>query len=542
LRQAYFLPQDVRLVWDPVDEAGGQLMNVDVDVVVVGAGPTGLMLAGELAGSGTRTLLLERRPEPSKAAKAGGLAGQILQLLLHRGELDRFRAEAVGPEPAPRFPFGGLQLDFTRLENPPMRGMLLPQPRLEAVLADRATERGAEVRRGHEVVGLRQDEDAVTVEVVGPDGVYEVIARFLVACDGGRSRVRDLVGIPFAGMSLPEVERLASVTVPASVTVRDDGGLDVPGVGTIPFGYTATERGVFACSGANGTMGVYTAEVEATEYDDEPMTLAELGASVSRVLGIDLPLGQPLRMTRFGYSAKQAATYRDGRVFLAGDAAHLFPSGGVALNAGMLDAANLAWKLAAAVQGWAPPDLLDTYSKERRAAAERTLLHTRAQVALRRGYGPGGDALRTLFLELTADEPPLRRLGALMAGTDVGSSTSDAHPLVGTYVTAQTLNAAPEDPRFAGILAGSRPALLDLAERADLRELLAPWDDRIDVIVKPMDERPADALLVLPDGRIAWAAPVGELRDPSAVTLRAAATNWFGAPKATSGLGFGLSR
>ena len=168
-------------------------------------------------------------------------------------------------------------------------------------------------------------------------------------------------------------------------------------------------------------MGVYTAEVETSEYDDDvPMTVAELSASVRRVLGIDLPLGEPLRMTRFGYSAKQADTYRAGRVFLAGDAAHLFPAGGVAVNAGMLDAANLAWKLAGSVHGWAPTGLLDTYSDERRAAAERTLLHTRAQVALRRGHGPSGDALRALFLELAADDQPLRRLGALMAGTDVG--------------------------------------------------------------------------------------------------------------------------
>ncbi len=304
------------------------------------------------------------------------------------------------------------------------------------------------MRRGHEVVGLRQDDESVTVEVLGPDGPYEVAARFLVGCDGGRSRVRELAGIPFPGTSLPEIDRLASVTVPDSVTVLHSGGLAVPGVGKIPFGYTATERGVFACSGTGGTMGVYTAEVKATEYDDGvPMTVAELSASVSRVLGIDLPLGEPLRMTRFGYSAKQADTYRDGRVFLAFDAAHLFPAGGVAVNAGMLDAANLAWKLAGSVQGWAPRALLDTYSDERRAAAERTLLHTRAQVALRRAYGPGGDSLRALFLELTADEQPLRRLGALMAGTDVGSRPSDAHPLVGTYATDRVLHVDHRGPQ-----------------------------------------------------------------------------------------------
>jgi 2-polyprenyl-6-methoxyphenol hydroxylase-like FAD-dependent oxidoreductase len=492
------------------------------------------MLAGELGQSGIRTLLLERRQEPSKLAKAGGLAGQILQLLHYRGELDRFREASVDPahrDPAPRFPFGGLHLDFTQLEDPPMRAMLLPQPRLEAVLAERAIERGADLRRAHEVVGLRQDDDAVTVEVHGPNGAYEVTAEFLVGCDGGRSRVRDLASIPFLGTSLPEIERLASVTVPDSVTVLDDGGLDVAGVGKIPFGYTATEHGVFACSGTGGTMGVYTAEVEATDYDDDvPMTVAELSASVSRVLGIDLPLGEPLRLTRFGYSAKQADTYRDGRVFLAGDAAHLFPAGGVAVNAGMLDAANLAWKLAGSVHGWAPPGLLDTYSDERRAAAERTLLHTRAQVALRRGYGPAGDALRALFMELTADEQPLRRLGALMAGTDVGPPVSEAHPLVGTFATDRALQVDHEDPRFVGVLRRGRPVLLDLADHADLRDLAGGWDGRVDVVSATIDERPADALLILPDARIAWAATIDEPGKTAWPALREALATWFGAP------------
>lgn len=507
---------------------------MDVDVVVAGAGPTGLMLAGELGQAGLRTLLLERRPEPSEVAKAGGLAGQILQLLHYRGELDRFREASTGPaglERAPRFPFGGVHLDFTPLEDPPMRALLLPQLRLEGVLAERAIERGAEVRRGHEVVGLRQDDEAVTVEVLGPDAPYEVTARFLVGCDGGRSRVRDVAGIPFLGTTLPEIERLASVTVPDSVTVLHDGGLAVPGVGKIPFGYTATERGVFACSGMDGTIGVYTAEVEATEYDDDvPMTVAELSASVSRVLGIDLPFGEPLRMTRFGYSAKQADTYRDGRVFLAGDAAHLFPAGGVAVNAGMLDAANLAWKLAGSVQGWAPRGLLDTYSDERRAAAERTLLHTRAQVALRRAYGPGGDALRALFLELTAGEQPLRRLGALMAGTDVGSRPSDAAPLVATYATDRALHVDHEDPRFAGLLHKGRPVLLDLAGDANLRELAGQWVDRVDVVSATIDDRPADALLVLPDARIVWAATADEPGGTALPALGQAMSTWFGAP------------
>jgi 2-polyprenyl-6-methoxyphenol hydroxylase-like FAD-dependent oxidoreductase len=504
---------------------------MDIDVIVVGAGPTGLMLAGELGNAEVRTLLLERRPEPSEVAKAGGLAGQILQLLHYRGELNRFReaSRSTGPDPVLRFPFGGLHLDFTQLEDSPMRVMLLPQPRLEGVLAERAIERGCDVRRGHEVVGLHQDDDAVTVEVRGPGAGYEVSAQFVVGCDGGRSRVRDLAGIACSGAAFPEVERLASTTVPSSVTVLDDGGLDVAGVGELPFGYTATERGVFACSGMGGTMGIYTAEVEATVYDDdEPMTVAELSASVRRVLGIDLPLGEPLRMTRFGYSANQADSYRGGRIFLAGDAAHLFPAGGVAVNAGMLDAANLAWKLAGSVHGWAPPGLLDTYSYERRAAAERTLLHTRAQAALRRGYGPCADALRALFVELTADEQPLRRLGALMAGADVGARASEVHPLVGTFVTDRALHVDHEDPRLTGMLRDGRPVLLDFTGQPHLQELVEKWGGRVDVLSPASAERLADALLIRPDALIAWGATVGAPTTTTLVTLREALSTWFG--------------
>jgi len=507
--------------------------EVDVarDVVVVGAGPTGLMLAGELGRAGVRTLLVERRPRPSEVAKAGGLAGHVLDLLHYRGELDRFRDSQTAPEPAPRFPFGGLHLDFTVLDDSPMRALPLPQAQLERVLAERAAEHGVEVRRGHEVVGLAQDAAGVRVEVRGPDGTYSVAARFVVGCDGGRSRVRQLAGIGFEGTAFPEIERLSSFTVPDGVTVLDDGSLEVEGVGRIPFGYTATEHGVFACSAARGTMGVYTAEVEQSEYDDDvPMDVEEVRASVRRVLGVDLPLGEPLRMTRFGYSAKQAETYRDGRVLLAGDAAHLFPAGGVAINAGMMDAATLGWRLAGVTQGWAPPDLLDAYADERRAAAERTLLHTRAQVALRRAHGPTGEALRALLAELAVDEQPLLRLGALMAGTDVGASASSVHPLVGSVLTDQALGVGHRDPRFSGVLDGARPVLLDLADRADLRSVAEAWAGGLDVVTIALDGRAADALLVGPDTTIGWAAGVEEPAEPAAATLQDALRGWVGVP------------
>ena len=250
-----------------------------------------------------------------------------------------------------------------------------------------ARELGAEIRRGHEVVGLSQDDDTVTADVRGPDGPDRVTARYLVGCDGASSRVRDLAGIPFPGITYPEVQRLAQVTVPESVTLLENGDIDVAGVGRISFGFTRTERGEFALGSTNPEhMGLFTSEEESTDYDDdEPMTVTELRDSIRRVLGVDLPLGEPIRLTRFTFHAREVERYRDGRILMAGDAAHLFPSPGVALNAGLLDSVNLGWKLAADIHGWAPAGLLDTYHDERHLAG-------RTQHAAR--AGPGRDPAR----------------------------------------------------------------------------------------------------------------------------------------------------
>ncbi|SHM95280.1 FAD-dependent monooxygenase [Streptomyces yunnanensis] len=508
---------------------------MDADVIVVGAGPTGLMLAGELRLAGVRPLVLERKPQRRDTPKAGGLGGQVLQLLSYRGLLERFEAACTDPVPAPRFPFGGVHLDFTRLTDPPMHALPLPQPRLELLLEERAGELGVDIRRGHEVTGVSQDDAVVTVEVRGPDGPQQVSARYLVGCDGARSRVRDRAGIPFPGTTYPEVNRLAQITLPDTVTVLGNGGLDVPGFGTIAAGFTQTDRGLFAVGASpdSQVVSLYTTEDETTEYDDDtPMTVTELQDSIRRVLGAELPLGEPHRLSRFTFQARQAERFRDGRILLAGDAAHLFPATGVALNAGMLDAVNLAWKLAADIHGRAPIGLLDTYHDERQLAAARTMLHTRAQVALRRGHDPAAEALREVFQELLVDEQPLRRMGALLAGADIRYPMpgSHHHTLAGTFAADLTLHTDQGTTSVAELIRTGQPVLLDLADRPELRETAQGWRQRVAIHTAKTDDRPADALLIRPDAHIAWAATIDEPADSAAPALREALSGWFGTP------------
>jgi 2-polyprenyl-6-methoxyphenol hydroxylase-like FAD-dependent oxidoreductase len=512
---------------------------MDADVIIVGAGPVGLMLAVELGLAGVPPLVLERQPRIRDIPKAGGLSGQILELLRYRGELGRFEAASTIPTPAVgRFPWGGMHVDLTRLADPPMRALPLPQPRLERVLDEFARELGAEVRRSQDVIGLSQDDATVTADVRGPDGPDRVIARYLVGCDGASSRVRDLAGIAFPGITYPEVQRLAQVTMPESVTVLDNGDIDVPGVGRISFGFTRTERGEFAFGSTDpALMGLYTSEEESVDYDDdEPMTVTELRDSIRRVLGVDLPLGEPTRLTRFTFHAREVERYRDGRILMAGDAAHLFPSPGIALGAGLLDTVNLAWKLAAHIHGWAPAGLLDTYHAERQLANARTMLHAQAQIAIRRGYDPAAVALRELFQELLVDEQPLRRIGALMAGSDVRYPFPghDRHALIGTFAPDLALRTDRGATSLAELMHGARPIFLDLADRPDLREIARDWQHRVDIHTAGTDHRPADALLIRPDAHVAWAASIDEPIDTAAPALRDALSAWFGAPPDTT--------
>jgi 2-polyprenyl-6-methoxyphenol hydroxylase-like FAD-dependent oxidoreductase len=507
----------------------------DADVIIVGAGPAGLMLAGELCLAGVRPLVLERQPRLREAPKANGFNGQIVELMRYRGLLDRVEAASGRPvRPAPAAPFGGVHLDFSHLADPPIWAVHLPQPRLERLLDEHARELGADIRRGHEVAGVSQDDATVTADVRGPHGPGRMTARYLAGCDGAHSRVRETAGIPFPGTTYPEVNRLGQVTLPDSVTRLDNGDLDVPGLGRIRAGFTRTDRGVFGFGPlASGLLLIQTTEDEPAGVDDDaPMTLTELQDSIRRVLGAELPLGEVTRLSRYGFQARQAQRYRDGRILLAGDAAHQFPATGIGINFGMLDAVNLAWKLAADIHGWAPPGLLDTYHSERHFAGSRALLQTQAQVALRRGDDPAAQALRELFLEVLADEQPLRRIGALIAGTGIRYPMPGVgqHALAGTFAPDLTLRTGRGAASLAELMHTARPVLLDLAGRADLRETAGGWQHRIDIHTAETEHRPADALLIRPDAHLAWAAAIGEPAGTAAPALREALSCWFGAP------------
>ena len=509
------------------------------DVVISGAGPNGLLLATELALAGVRPLVLEKLTEPTRAPKANGLVGRVVQALHHRGLHQRIAGHDGPPTPVPRFQFGSLPLDMSTLDGHSLFALPIPQRALEELLGERARELGVTVRRGVEVTGFRQDADSVVVELTGPDGPEQLVTRYLVGADGGRSTVRKLAGIDFPGITdRGFVSRNGQVAIPAPYA-DGSGGLDVPGVGRLlPASFRRTETGVFAFGMFQ--PGVY--RVSALEWgqddaaDTDQLPVAELRAAVGRVLGADLPMTpvpgstDPVGRAVVGVNSRIADRYRDRRVFLLGDAAHVHLGvGGPGLNLGLQDAINLGWKLAGAVHGWAPADLLDTYQSERRPVGERVITQSRAQAALLEP-GPNVTALREVFGELLRDQVTVSRLSDLMSGADTRYDMRGAgtpHPLTGGWAPDLTFT---DGTPLAALLRTARPVLLLLTESAaDLAETAAPWQARVDVVrtrvAEPSAAEPsAAALLIRPDGYVAWAATGAD--DPAA--LRHALRTWFG--------------
>ncbi|MCI2417203.1 FAD-dependent monooxygenase [Saccharopolyspora sp. K220] len=505
-------------------------------VVIAGAGPNGLMLAGELALAGVRPLVLESRVEPNEEPKANAVMGQAVRLLDHRGLHHRLGGDSQRPSPVPRFLFGALPLDLRDLADNPLHGLAVAQPELERVLARWAGELGVEICRGTEVTGFAQDADSVTVHLHGSDGPRTVRTRYLVGCDGGHSTVRRHAGIAFVGAAGENTcWRAARVIIDAAVLRMDTAEVDL-GHKRLPlYAWTRTATGTYAIMPTGGGV-VHVSTIEwdqAPPGDDVPMTVEELRASLRRVVGVDLTMRlpadePPLLRRRNGGNTRVAEHYQLGRVLLVGDAAHVHSAmGAPGLNVGLQDAANLGWKLAAQLHGWAPPELLATYQAERRPAAERVAAHTQAQTAL---LAPGQQitALRGVVAELFGDAAARRRIAALLAGIDLRYPTGpDAHPLTGYFAPELTVTTTAGVRRLAELARTGRPLLLDFTA-GELSTMAGPWGDRVDAVLARHPDPPAAGLLMRPDGYLAWAGGDG---------LTDALAAWFGPPAVTPGGG-----
>ncbi|MES4904685.1 MULTISPECIES: FAD-dependent monooxygenase [unclassified Streptomyces] len=483
-----------------------------IDVVIAGAGPNGLMLACELALAGTRPLVLERLTEPSTEQRANGMVGQVVRMLDRRGLYERLTAPGATPEPVPGFVFGAFPLELSDLPDNPLYTLMVPQRRIEQMLAERAAELGVEIRRDHEVTGLTQDEKSVTVELRGREPIQ---AAFLVGADGGRSVVRKTTGIGFPGVTADDsVSRMGQVSVDPGM-VGADGSLVVPGFGVVPpFQHLRTERGLIAWAPFPDRDPLLST-VEWDQPAEGEASLDELRASASRVLGADVPLAPPtgqgphVMRRLFGGNTRIAERYRAGRVLLLGDAAHVHSAiGGPGLNMGLQDAVNLGWKLAAELRGHAPEGLLDSYEAERAPVARRVAMHTQAQSLLIR---PGGEvtAFRELFGELLAQPTTRQYLAELLSGADITYDMGPATgPLVGRW--------APDLPGLREAARTGRALLLDPTGTLDP----GPWAPHVDTLTVPELDT---ALLLRPDCYVAWQGTTDDgLRDALGRWFRAA--------------------
>jgi 2-polyprenyl-6-methoxyphenol hydroxylase-like FAD-dependent oxidoreductase len=499
------------------------------DVVIAGAGPNGLMLACELALAGVRPVVLDRLPGPSDEPKANGLVGQVVRQLDMRDLYHLFGGDDGPPRPAHGWMFAAMTVSFVDVEVNPMYALLIPQPRLVRLLEKRARDLGVDIRWGHELTALDAGADSVSVMVTSAESAYRLDAGYLVGSDGGRSTVRKSVGVEFPGHTSPVVSRLAHVHLPDELLVAGRG-YEIPGFGLLPFGTNRFDDGaliLFPLEPDRPLLG--TIEYGWTPGSaDGPMTLGELRDSVRRLIGVDVPLEAPRKpgahaLRRLdGLNSRLAERYRVGRVLLLGDAAHVHsPMGGPGLNLGMQDAVNLGWKLAAVVNGWAPTGLLDTYESERHPVGQRVMMHSQAQIALA-APGPEVDALRELFGELARKPEVATHLAGLLAGSDVRYDVGDAHPLSGLMVPDLAFD---DGRRVTELLHQARPVLLDLTGGA-ATPVAAPWADRVDTVSAAMIDPPAAAMLIRPDGYVAWAADTFATDDER--NLRAALTRWFG--------------
>jgi len=493
-------------------------------VVIAGGGPTGLMLAGELALAGVDVAIVERRASQDLAgSRAGGLHARTIEVLDQRGIAERFLSQGQVAQVAG---FAGTPLDISDFPTRHNYGLGLWQNHIERILAGWVGELAVPIYRGREVTGFAQDDTGVDVEL--SDG-GSLRAEYLVGCDGGRSLIRKAAGMEFPGWDPTTSSLIAEVEMAEEpdLGIRRDA-LGVHALGRVEYEIRDGEV-VYADRGPVGVM-VTEEHVGATS---EP-TLRDLSEALVAVYGTDYGVHSPTFLSRFTDMTRQAAAYRDGRVLLAGDAAHVHaPDGGQGLNTGVQDAVNLGWKLAQVVNRTSPESLLDTYHAERHPVAARVLRNTMAQVALRRP-DERIKAVGDTISELLSMDEPRKRFAAMMSGLGIHYDLGEGHPLLGRRMPDLDLVTANGPLRVFTLLHDARPVLLNLGEPGGLD--ITPWADRAQLIdakyggaweLPALGTVPAPtAVLIRPDGYVAW---VGDLTQ---VGLADALTTWFGPPTA----------
>jgi 3-(3-hydroxy-phenyl)propionate hydroxylase len=486
-------------------------------VVIAGGGPTGLMLAGELALARVDVAVVERRENQDlDGSRAGGLHARTIEVFDQRGIAGRFLAQGQVAQVA-GFAMNPLDIsDFPTRHN---YGLALRQKHIERILAGWVGELPVTFYRGREVTGFAQDDTGVDVELGGGD-IRLLRAKYLVGCDGGRSLVRKKAGIDFPGWD-PSTSFLIAE---AEMAEAPAWGLRRDAKGTYALGKLDDGKRV----------GIVLREEHVAQGDQPAPTLRELREALIALYGTDFGVHSATWISRFTDMTRQAASYRDRRVLLAGDAAHVHsPVGGQGLNIGVQDAVNLGWKLAQVVRGTSPDSLLDTYHSERHPVGARVLRKTMAQTALSRG-DDRMDAVRETITELLRMDEPRKRYAGMMSGLDVHYDLGEGHPLLGRRMPDLDLVTESGVQRLFGLLHEARPLLLNLGEPGALD--VAEWADRVRLIDGRYSgawELPVigavaapTAALIRPDGYVAW---VGDGTDRG---LRGAFTAWLGAPAA----------